>query len=425
MNDKEIILSISGSKSILNRILIMATYLKEPLTINNFSNCGDVVVMLNILHNLGFSSSIETNRCTIIPPKTLKDKVKLHIVDAGTVYRFLLARLAGWQGLESEVTISPQLSARPINPLIQLLKENGAELSFDEVIQISGKKINSISGELCGKISSQFISAIMLLAPVLKNGVELRFITKPVSYSYLELTKEVLLMFGIVVDLTENSLTIAGDQKIISPSTITVEPDYSSACYFWALGALSKIPLGIKILVENSKQADFYFWKILHKMGAEVIQTANQILIKKKNLSGIDIDMRNMPDQVPTLAVLALFAKGATTIRGIDHLKYKESNRIDALVKELSKLGVIIEYKDSILTINPITTKIPKGILLHCYDDHRLVMVFSLLTLIYPFIGIDDGAAVTKSFPDFFKHWEELSENLDIKNSLKDITKYE
>jgi len=425
MNKKEIVFDIPGSKSIINRILIMATYLNEPVTMTNFSTCRDVLVMLENLKNLGFISKIDNNICTLTPPKSFNRKVKLYIHDAGTVYRFLVARLAAWEGLECEIKVSKQLSKRPIKPLADLLLDNGAIMEIDGVIKISGKKLDRISGLVDPTISSQFYSAIMLLAPILRNGVELQFKEKPVSFSYLSLTQQVLRIFGIKSNLTVNNLKIAGLQKMKSPESILIEPDYSSACYFWALGAMSNIPIGTSVKEMESMQGDFNFWKVLQKMGADIIERDNKILVQKRNLNGINIDMKDMPDQVPTLAIIALFAKGKTTVSGIAHLKHKESDRISALVDELTKIGAMIEYKNSTLTINPISGHIPKNVLLRCYDDHRLVMVFSLLKLIYPTLRLDDSSAVEKSFPEFFLYWKELCENLDIKNSLKDITKYE
>lgn len=425
MNKKEIVINIPGSKSIINRLLIMATYLHEPFTINNFSNCADVLTLLDNLHNLGFDHKLSNNSCTIIPLNNNKQEISINIHDAGTAFRFILARVAAWDGVKTKLEISTQLSQRPIKQLIEKLNNCGADIEHKDIITINGKRIESISGEFAAEISSQFVSSIMLISPLLHNGVDLKFTTKPVSYDYLVLTKNVLSIFGIESKLNHNQVIVKGDQRVESPGIVLAEADYSSASYFWALGALSSISLGVFNTGNTFGQTDFYFWKVLEKMGAEVFFSNEKILVKRKELNGIDIDMKDMPDQVPTLAILSLFAKNKTTISGIDHLRFKESDRISALVAELSKLGCEIFYRRSTLTINPLNKKLPEQIILNTYNDHRLVMAFSILTMIYPKIKLDSISSVSKSFPEFFEYWNPLGENLDIKNSLKDITRYE
>lgn len=425
MKKIELVFNLQGSKSIINRLLIMATYLDEPLTICNFSNCSDVNTLLDSLNILGFEYKRTGNNCTILPGKNKILNASLKIKDAGTAFRFLLARLAVWEELTTNLSISQQLSTRPIKPLINKLNSCGAEIEINGTIKITGKSIDTVSGNFPANISSQFISSIMLIAPVLKNGVDLKFENKPVSSDYLILTKNVLSLFGINSKLSKHNVHITGGQTVHSPGNILVDPDYSSASYFWALGALSSLPIGVYTAGNKFKQADFNFWKVLEKMGADILQSPEKVLVKRKELNGINLNLKEMPDQVPTLAILALFAKGKTTITGIHHLRFKESDRISALISELSKLGAEINYQDSKLTINPLTKKIPKNLMLKTYSDHRLVMAFSILTMIFPYIKLDSVASVTKSFPEFFSYWLPLGENLDIKNSLKDITKYE
>jgi len=425
MKKNELVFSIPGSKSIINRLLIMATYLNNPLTINNFSNCSDVMTLLENIELLGFEYKLSDGSCTLTPQKTSFTEVTLKIQDAGTAYRFLLARLAGWNGLKSDLYASKQLSKRPVDLLIDKLNSCGAKIQYNDSVKIYGKKISAVSGNFKTTVSSQFISSIMLMAPLLRNGIDLQFTDKPVSYDYLVLTKNVLQLFGIKARLNHRQVYIKGDQNIQSPGAVYAESDYSSASYFWALGALISLPVGVYTTGNVFNQSDYNFWKILEKMGAEIYNFDDRILVKRKELHGININMNDMPDQVPTLAVISLFANSKTTISGIDHLRFKESDRISALVCELSKLGADVRYQDSMLTINPLRKGIPKKIILNTYNDHRLVMAFSLLTLIFPDLKLDSISSVSKSFPEFFRYWQQLGENLDIKNSLKDITKYE
>jgi 3-phosphoshikimate 1-carboxyvinyltransferase len=214
--------------------------------------------------------------------------------------------------------------------------------------------------------------------------------------------------FGIAYVRKDNSISLNNAARTyINPEEYQIEPDYSAACYFWALGALSSESIGVKVSSDNSSQGDFNFLKILKEMGAEINYEEGLISVKKSTLKGVRCSMKEMPDQVPTLAVLALFADTPTEIYDIDYLKYKESDRISSLCIELSKLGVQIYYSDGALTVHPLVSA-PQKATLHTFQDHRLVMAFSVLTSMFPQITITDKQCVAKSFPDFFTELDKL-----------------
>jgi len=213
--------------------------------------------------------------------------------------------------------------------------------------------------------------------------------------------------FGAIVDFDGRRLFIQAGQKYNDLAEYKIEPDYSSACYFWALGALSRSVVSTNTIDKASLQPDYKFLTILEKIGAMIEIGENMISVSHKNLKGISIDMRDMPDQVPTLAVLSLFADSKTTITNIEHLKYKESNRVEALITELSNIGANVKYNNGILTINPLVT-IPKAIILETYNDHRLVMAFHILKILFSHVSISNVSSVDKSYPKFLEDIKSL-----------------
>lgn len=394
-------ITVEGSKSILNRVLIITSYLNSPIKILNPSSCADIATMAENLCKLGLKIDIPGNEWIVTTTNKIKKKGELVINDSGTAYRFLTARVAAIQKSKYIINISDQLKRRPIEPLIDILNKMGV------VIQIKGDSLLIKSSlpnggilDLSADISSQFISSLLLIAPSYKNDLELFLEGEIVSRSYIDMTIKIMQDFGVIVDFDGSRIFIQAGQKYNDLSEYLIEPDFSSACYYWALGALSKSVISTNTISITSLQADYEFLSILEKMGAKIVKDKDRISISRGELKGISIDMRDMPDQVPTLAVLALFADSKTTIINIEHLKYKESNRIDALIAELSSIGAKIFYNNGMLTINPLS-KIPGNEILDSYNDHRLVMAFHILKLVFPQLGVTNASSVNKSYPNF------------------------
>lgn len=427
--DGQGIITLPGSKSIAIRCLIIGTYLDTPLMLSNFPDCEDCLTLLNALKELGFAFSINHDDLIMIPPQKANLRPVIYIKDSAAALRFLLFRLAGWHGMNASLLLSPQLACRPLKPVIEIIKSMGGKIiAQDSCINIEGRNTLSFTNETktllekYAAVSSQFLSGCSLTVPSVKDGLEIPFFPDQVSLSYLNLTIDLMESFGITIKKDDKRLQIPR-QNYLNYSDRTkkayrIEEDFSSACYFWAIGALSKKPVGIRTTAVVSKQPDFAFLKLLKEMGAVVrINKGNSdsqemsekriITVQAGELQGIEADMRDMPDQVPTLALLALFAQSPTRIKNTGHLKYKETDRIAALIAELGKIGAEIGYEAGILTVKPLKNY-PQPVILNTYNDHRLVMTFTILTLILKQLQIDSRTGVTKSFPGFFVRISEV-----------------
>lgn len=400
---------LEGSKAIENRVLIIATYLTAPLIIRNGSSCDDIRTMLDNLQLLGLRFERKDLDLQVFPPVRLKENQNLFVHDSGTAWRFLLARTALTANLPAIISLSAQLAKRPWRGLAEILEKIGAKISQNNsAVYIQGASWQGGRVQIDASVSSQYISALLLNAVNLPENLHLQLRGPVVSRSYLEMTLQVMREFGITGLIDDDSIFLEKKQAYRNRAFYEIEPDFSTACYFWALGALNRGKIftsgcqGKKVL-----QPDYDFLKILARMGADIEISEAEIMVRKKYLCGIETDMSDLPDQVPTLAVLALFARGRTIIQGIGHLRYKESDRITALVTELGKLGAHIVYSDNRLVIDPLTGK-PHKVKLQTYHDHRLVMAFSIIRRLYPEIELEETASVAKSCPDFFRAWLSL-----------------
>ena len=405
------IVKLEGSKSIINRVLIISTFLDSSLKIKNISKCNDVMTLIKSLKKLGLQFDFFEDSVIIHPPAKIRNNQKLYIHDSGTAFRFLITRLAILEEIHTNLDISSQLRRRPIEPLLEILKKMSAEIEFENYpFKINGTQLQGGELNIPANISSQFISALLLIAPNYKSDLILNLQGKIVSRPYIKMTIKIMKDFGIESEFSRNKIIIKAGQKYKNPGEYEVEPDFSSACYFWALGALSKREVCTSGCSHQSLQPDFQFLKILEEMGAFVSIKNNKICVKKGILKGINIDMKDIPDQVPTLAVLALFADSPTKIQNIAHLKFKESDRIKSLITELKKSSTKIEYSNGILTIYPLAKK-PPSIELKTYDDHRLVMAFHILKAVVPYIRISGIDAVDKSYPNFISDFMRICNN--------------
>ena len=402
------IIKFEGSKSIILRVLIVSSFLKTPLKIINSSRCEDVKTFIFNLTKLGFNFQKEDRTLLISPPKKIRNSQELFIQNSGTALRLLLSRLAMMKDIKSSIDYSIQLKKRPIKALLEILKKLEANINYQEFpIEINGKILKGGKIEIPADISSQFISSILLVAPYFDADLELILKGKIVSRSYIKLTQKIMKDFGVESEFKRNRIFVPANQKYKNLEEYYVEPDFSSACYFWALGALSSSAIFTEGGSKEFSQPDFQFLRILRKMGAKIQRKSNFISVRKGNLIGIEINMKDMPDQVPTLAVLSLFAESKTKIKNIHHLKYKESNRISGLVNELQKIGCNIKYEKEVLLIHPLKKKPPQKEL-NSYQDHRLFMAFYILKMKFPYLTISDEQAVKKSYPDFFRDLEAL-----------------
>ncbi|WP_026704441.1 3-phosphoshikimate 1-carboxyvinyltransferase [Flavobacterium soli] len=394
-------IKITGSKSETNRMLLLRA-LYSQLSLENTSNSDDSEVMLNVLQN--FQLSTETSE---------SNSQFYDIHHAGTAMRFLTAFFAIQENREVVLTGSSRMKERPIKILVDALIQLGAEISYEEnegfpPIKIKGKRLTNHKVSLLANTSSQYISALLLIAPQLENGLELTLEGEITSVPYIKMTLALLNEIGVVTSFTGNTITV---KKLITHNSqlITVESDWSSASYFYSIVALSESGTEITLssYKKDSLQGDSALVEIYKNFGIEtVFNDDKSITIKKaitKNQESAIFNLNDAPDIAQTIAVTCFGLGIGCHLTGLHTLKIKETDRLEALKTELSKLGASIEVTNDSLTLEA-SDDIISNIEISTYNDHRMAMAFAPLALKTDII-IKDAEVVSKSFPDF---WEDL-----------------
>lgn len=393
-------IQISGSKSISNRLLILHQ-LFENIKIENLSNAQDTQLLQKAL-------------------ETPSEIVNIH--HAGTAMRFLTSYFAIKEGKKVILTGSERMKQRPIKPLVDALRELGAEIEYLEKegfapLQISGKKITKNFVKISANISSQFITALMLIGAKLENGLEIELDGKITSLPYIEMTLKILKSVNIEAKFNENSITIKPlnlnnvQSKIIH---FEVESDWSSASYYYSLAAIGRQIINLKNFKNNSTQADLVIQELYWDFfGINTISDAqeNQIMLipqTYKPPQKIEINMNHCPDIAQTLCVTAAALKIPFEITGLQTLKIKETDRLVALQNELKKIGCKTEItENSIKSLE--FTKSEENISIKTYNDHRMAMSFAPFCLIKE-LAIENPEVVEKSYPEFWKDFEYITE---------------
>ena len=415
-------MSPPGSKSLTNRALVLAALGEGPSELSNVLFADDTLVMIECLTRLGFALEIDRKekRITIqgkggrIPV----ENAELFCGNSGTTIRFLTALCALGKGNYNLDGI-PRMRQRPIGPLVELLRNLGARVEY--LMEPGFPPVEVLADRLPGgrcrfgtSSSSQFLSAILQVAPYARHEVRVDLDSPQTSWPYVAMTMRLMDQFGHTPELIRDPKTSEPKQIIIpqgayAPTRYTVEPDASNATYFLAAAAVhpgSKIT--ITGLGKHSLQGDVGFADVLRRMGAEVSVANDSIsLTGTDTLEGIDVDLSAMPDTAQTLAVVALFAQGPTTIRGLHTLRVKETDRVDALATELRKLGAQVEVEGDNLTVEPPEKSLhPASIA--TYDDHRMAMSFAIAGTRSAGVRIEDPACVNKTYPSFFEDLQKL-----------------
>lgn len=404
-----------GSKSLTNRALVMSALAEGVCELRNVLFADDTLVMLESLGRLGFRTDIQRETRTVhvhgtggrIPASS----AECFVGNSGTTIRFLTALCTLGKGSYSLDGIA-RMRQRPIGPLVTMLRNLGARIShvMEEgfpPLQIDANTLAGGNTRFGAESSSQYLSAVLMSAPYARNEVRILLDPKQTSWPYVEMTMRQMDQFHHLCELERDPDT--GEPKLIAvpqgrykPIGYDIEPDASNASYFLALAAIHP---GAKVQVDSlgthSLQGDAAFDTVLRKMGAQVHKTADFIRVEGPDrLEGIDIDMSPMPDVAQTLGVVALFAKGPTTMRGLHTLRVKETDRIAALQNELTKLGAQVSVVEDVMTIQPPTNVTPATIA--TYDDHRMAMSFAVAATKVPGIAIADAECVNKTYPEFF-----------------------
>jgi len=395
-------IKISGSKSESNRVLILNSIFKN-IKISNLSDSDDTVVLKNALENLYKSIDIH---------------------HAGTAMRFLTAYLSTLDGGKFILTGSKRMKERPIGILVDALKNLGFNINYLKKkgyppLEINGTKSEKSIIKLKSDISSQFISALILIGPTFKNGLTIELDGEIISKPYINLTLNVLKRIGIGCSFRKNIIKI-DNVKEINPIEYLIESDWSSSSYFYSIVAIDKkINIKISNFFKESFQGDSFIEKIFVKLGVKTeFLNQNEILLSPiddyERPSSLSFNLIDNPDLAQTVAVTCLALKIQVKITGLQTLKIKETDRILALHNELSKLGAKIIFDDASIEIIP-PANFNKNIEIFTYDDHRMALSFAPLGLITPLI-INDPDVVTKSFPSYWNDLLQLNFNLKFKN---------
>ncbi|MBI3366711.1 3-phosphoshikimate 1-carboxyvinyltransferase [Candidatus Roizmanbacteria bacterium] len=407
-------ISLPGSKSLTNRALIMAALSNGKSIISNASVSVDSLILIDALKRLGIQIQKKKDRFEIIGNggNFSKQNRYFNIGHAGTAMRFLTAVCSLVPG-EIILDGSERMRKRPIGELVNALRKLGGRIEFLKKngfapIKILGGKLIGGTISVKGSISSQFITALLLIGPLLQNGLIIEVIGDQVSKSYIDMTIGGLKKFGVnVKNQNYQKYCIDKNQKY-TPFHYEVETDASGASYFLAIAAVTGKKVKIKNMNTQSVQGDMQFPDLLERMGCSVERNnkENSITIQgPKKLKGINIDMNSMPDTIQTLAVVAAFAKGTTKITGTKTLRIKETDRLHALQTELLKMNIKTQINDNSILIkggNPI------GATIDTYDDHRMAMSFAVAGSKLLGMKIENPSVVSKSFPEFWKRIRSL-----------------
>jgi 3-phosphoshikimate 1-carboxyvinyltransferase len=399
-----------GSKSLTNRALICAALADGTSILSGALFSDDTHVMLESLTRLGFSVDANENECVIevaglggaIPNET----AELFIKNSGTTVRFLTAMLA-MAGGDYRLDGVTRMHERPIGPLVDALSDWGADVTAVSpggcppvVIGKTGSLKDLI--KVRGDLSSQYLSGILMAAPLVKSGLKIKLDGHLVSKPYVAMTTQVMKDFGakvLTVGTNDGEGFFVPANQTYQATNYSIEPDASAASYFFAAAAILGGSATVTGLHKNSLQGDVGFVHCLEKMGCEVVWNEDSITVKGSAKNGIDVDMSDVSDTVQTLASVALFVDGPTHIRNVAHNRVKETDRIGNLVIELRKLGVKVEEHEDGLTIHPGPMN---GTTFATYDDHRMAMSFALIGLKQPGVFVEDPDCVAKTYPRYF-----------------------
>lgn len=395
-------IKITGSKSESNRLLLLQA-LFPGIKIENLSNSDDAEAMKN---------GLQINTGTV------------DIHHAGTAMRFLTAYFASQENKEVTLTGSQRMTERPIQVLVDALREIGADIAYERnagypPIRIKGKKLLGGNISLPANISSQYISALLLIAPSLENGLELELVGKITSVPYIKMTLGLLSRIDISNSFEGNTIKVS-PQASVEAGIQVVESDWSSASYFYSMVSLCDIgtEISLSAYLKDSLQGDSILAEIYRDFGVETIYKGHQIILKKIAGPNGDIfhyDLANAPDIAQTIVVSCFGMGVGCRLTGLHTLKIKETDRLEALQVELTKLGAPISVTDKSLALEP-SGEIGKDIAIDTYNDHRMAMAFAPLALKTPLI-INDAEVVSKSYPDFWQDMKSLGfgiRNIDI-----------
>jgi 3-phosphoshikimate 1-carboxyvinyltransferase len=386
---------LTSSKSISNRVLIIRALCGKQFSISNLATANDTKLLQELLNST--------------------DEI-INAEDAGTTFRFLTAFLAQKPG-EWTLTGTQRMKERPVGILVDALRSFGAEISYTEKenfppVKISGRKLQGGKLNMNSSMSSQFISALLLIAPTLEEGLDLKLAGEIFSRPYIELTLSLMNQFGIQSEWNENIISVKHEEY--RPSEIIIENDWSAASYWYEMAALSDdVDLILKGLNQNSFQGDSAIVNIMEQFGIRTEFVQDVIRITKKNIPGIEAssifkhNFQSHPDLFPSIAVTCAALNMNADFTGVQNLRIKESNRLESVQSQLKKIGINSEISDFGFRISDTLRNKPdsSALLFQTYNDHRLAMSFAPLAIKYGSVEIENPEVVKKSYPEF---WDDL-----------------
>jgi 3-phosphoshikimate 1-carboxyvinyltransferase len=413
---------VPGSKSITNRALVLAALCgkNEPCTVTSCLRSEDTEVMLTALRALGFSLDIDWTQQRVrihsgrdhnrIPAT----EASLFVANSGTTMRFLTAMVCLGHG-RFRLDGVARMRERPLGDLVDALRQLGVGVVCEGAsgyppVRVEADGLPGGRVRIKGDVSSQFLSGLLLAAPFARDDLEIDVDGPLVSRPYVEMTLRMMEDWGFVVlrDWQGPRFVVRGRQAPAEGMTYRVEPDASAASYFFAAAAITGGRVGVRHLTPDSLQGDVRFLKVLERMGCALGRKPGELIVHGKPLYGINVDMNDISDTVMTLAAVACFAEGPTTIKNVAHIRHKETDRLAALAAELRRVGAEVEEFADGLTITP---RPLHGADIETYNDHRMAMSMALIGLRVPGIVIKDPSCVAKTYPHFFTDLEQLRED--------------
>ncbi|MDP5276372.1 3-phosphoshikimate 1-carboxyvinyltransferase [Chengkuizengella axinellae] len=410
-------ITIPGSKSLTNRALIMSALANGKSEINGILKSDDSYWCIDSIKKLGVNVEVNDHTVHMVGKSGMWNSGKLYIGAAGTIARFLPGALAITEGLW-EIKASERMSKRPVAPLIEALNGIGADIEYMKnsgyyPLSIKGKGLKGGEISLSGKISSQFISGLLIASPYAKEPVTINITDYIVQHSYVLLTLKLMEQFGAHVEYDNTLKKIIVHPSNYLAQNIDLEADASTACYFLALAALTNGRIRIDNLSYETQQPDIKMVNVFEKMGCKVTRGKSFIELEgaSKLKGGFEISMREMSDQTLTLAAIAPFTDDPITIRDVAHIRHHESNRISVICDSLSKMGIEVDEFEDGLKVYPGN---PKPALLDSYDDHRVAMSLALIGSKVEGIKITDPGCVSKTCPNYFELLKSLGMNIRL-----------
>jgi 3-phosphoshikimate 1-carboxyvinyltransferase len=404
---------VPGSKSLTNRALLIAALANGRTRLTNALFSDDSCYFAKALQTLGFEAQLDQDNfemtVTGLGGRIPAQQAELFVGNSGTTARFLTAFLTLGRG-EYILDGEPRMRERPIGDLVDALAQLGAKLDTNNgfpPVKITASGLPGGRARIAGNISSQFLSALLMVAPYAKSRIEIEVSTDLNSRPYVDMTIAIMADFGVQIERDAYKYFTIRPASYLPFTSYQIESDASAASYFFAAPAICGGAVRVENISRDSKQGDIAFLNVLRSMGCIITEGDHFIEVTgTEQLKGVDVDMRDIPDTAQTLAAVAPFASTPTRIRGIASARVKETDRVHSTCTELARLGVRVEEYEDGMTIYPCQTFTP--VTVQTYNDHRMAMAFSLLGLRVSGVSVNNPACVSKTFPDYFEVLETL-----------------